>query len=121
MNLYEGMFIFPESMKEEALDAAVSRARGEIEKLGGRTESATRIGKRSFARPMAKQTSGHYVVIVFRLDGGQLGALKEKYRLSGEVFRLQVVRAEAAPAAAEAAGGGKGGKASEKEPQKAGA
>ena len=108
LNLYEAMFIFPESVKEDQLDGAVNRARGEIEKLGGRIESTTRLGKRAFARRMKKQQGGHYVVIGFRLAGDQIVALQERYRLTEEVFRVQIHRA--AEMDAEAAAGTEGPK-----------
>lgn len=101
MNEYEGMFIFPESIKEEQLDEVIARTRGEIEKLGGRVENTTRLGKRTFARPLHKQTTGHYVVFGFRLDGAQVAPLQERYKLMEEIFRVQIQRA--APAAAPAA------------------
>lgn len=104
LNLYEAMFIFPESLKEDQLDGVVNHARGEIEKLGGRIENTTRLGKRAFARRMNKQQGGHYVVIGFRLAGDQITALQERYKLAEEVFRVQIhcadeVAAEPAPAA----------------------
>ena len=94
LNLYEAMFIFPESVKEDQLDAAVNRARGEIEKVGGRIESATRLGKRMFARRMKKQQGGHYVVVGFRIAGDQVTPLLERYRLAEDVFRVQIHRAD---------------------------
>lgn len=93
LNQYEGMFIFPESIREEALDEAVGRAKAEIEKLGGSIESTIRLGKRSFARKMSKQDGGHYFVIAFHLAGSQVAALQERYKLAGEVFRAQINRA----------------------------
>jgi ribosomal protein S6 len=33
--LYEGLFIFPESLDEEGLDQAIARVKEELEKLGG--------------------------------------------------------------------------------------
>jgi len=100
LNRYEGMLIFPESIADDALDEAVGRAKAEIEKLGGTISGATRMGRREFARPMAKQRGGHYVVIRFELDGGRLPRLTERYTLAGEVFRAQFTcAAEDAPIA----------------------
>ncbi|MBP7274886.1 MAG: 30S ribosomal protein S6 [Kiritimatiellae bacterium] len=90
MNRYEGLYIFPESVREEALDEALGRAKEEIEKLGGQVESAIRLGRRTFARRMQKQGAGYYAVIAFRLAGGQIAPLMERYRLAGEVFRVQI-------------------------------
>jgi ribosomal protein S6 len=59
--MYEGLFIFPEMLEDEQLDQAIDAVKTEIEKLGGSLESSTRLGKRSFARPMRKKKAGIYV------------------------------------------------------------
>jgi ribosomal protein S6 len=48
VNMYEAMIIFPEALKDEALEAAMEQVRTEIVKTGGRVESATRLGRRNF-------------------------------------------------------------------------
>ena len=107
MNAYEGMFIFPDALKDEALEEAVGRVRAEIEKLGGGIDNITRLGKRAFARPLAERhTSGHYVVVNFQLAGDHVAPLRERLRLAGEVFRMQIVRAEPAGVVKEASNGG---------------
>lgn len=101
MNNYEGMFIFPESVKEEALEEHLGHVRQEIERLGGQIESVTRLGKRAFARTLGRRhKAGHYAVINFRLDGSQVRALHERLKLGGEVFRAQIIRRDPASAAA---------------------
>lgn len=101
MNEYEGMFIFPESLKDEVLEEQLGHVRAEIEKLGGAVDSVTRLGKRNFARLLARRHSaGHYVVILFRLAGDRVSALRERLKLGGEVFRVQILRREPAAAAA---------------------
>jgi len=106
VNRYEGMFIFPDSLKDEQLDAAVARVKADIEKLGGTVETMTRLGKRTFARRLKRRTAGHYVVIMFRLDGDKVPALRERCRLSEEVFRAEFYQADDTPAPAEAASHG---------------
>ncbi|MDZ4199470.1 MAG: 30S ribosomal protein S6 [Kiritimatiellia bacterium] len=91
MSLYEGMFVFPDTIREEELDEAAARVRAEIEKLGGTVQSLTRMGQRPFARMMGKRKSGHYVVSRFEMDGQQIPALREKLKLAGEVFRVQIL------------------------------
>lgn len=93
MNRYEGLYIFPESVREEALDDVLGRAKEEIEKLGGQVDSTIRLGRRTFARRMNKQGAGYYAVISFTLAGDKVGALQERYKLAGEVFRVQINRA----------------------------
>jgi ribosomal protein S6 len=103
------MYIFPEALEADAFDAAVERATQEIVKLGGEVESVTRLGKRTFARPMHKQGAGQYVVVICRLPGEHIKTLHERYALDPQVFRAQFVRAgekppeEPAPSESEAA------------------
>ena len=92
--LYEGLFIFPETLDEEQLDQSIVRVKEELEKLGGTLESTTRMGKKNFARPLKKQKAGFYVVLMFNLEGSQIDALKLRLKLSTNVFRHQFVVAK---------------------------
>jgi small subunit ribosomal protein S6 len=100
MNKYEAMIIFPESLKEEALDGALERVVAEIEKIGGAVEAKTRLGRRVFARPLKKHTAGQYMVLTFRLEGGKIAALQARLKLNEEIFRVQIVRVPEAAASA---------------------
>lgn len=100
MNKYEAMIIFPESLREEALDAALDKVVAEIEKSGGKVDARTRLGRRAFARKMDKQAAGQYMVVTFRLEGGKLTALQGRFKLNEEIFRVQVVRVEEVAVAA---------------------
>ncbi len=103
VNKYEAMIIFPDALKDEALEAALEKVEAEIVKSGGKVESKTRMGRRQFARPMDKQSTGQYMVVNFKLDGSKLAALQGRFKLNEDIFRIQIVRASAvapAPAAA---------------------
>ncbi|MDD3275462.1 MAG: 30S ribosomal protein S6 [Kiritimatiellales bacterium] len=100
--LYEGLFIFPEILDDAQLDQALEAVKVELEKLDGTLESSTRLGKRTFARPMKKKKGGIYVVIMFRLDGGQIDALKRRLKLATNVFRAQFMQKDEAVVAQEA-------------------
>jgi ribosomal protein S6 len=102
ITLYEGLFIFPETLDEDTLDLAITRVKEELENLEGTLESTTRMGKKNFARPMKKQKAGYYVVMTIKLDGRQLDAFKKRLKLATDVFRSQFVLAEEAEAAQEA-------------------
>ncbi len=90
--LYEGLFIFPETLAEEQLDQAIDAVKSEVENLGGSFENVTRLGKRSFARPMKKKKAGIYAIIMFHFDGAQIDALKRRLKLSTNVFRAQFMK-----------------------------
>ena len=100
--LYEGLFIFPETLDDAQLDQALEAVKVELEKLGGTLESSTRLGKRSFARPLRKKKGGIYVVLMFRLEGGQIDALKRRLKLATNVFRAQFMQKDEAVTAQEA-------------------
>jgi ribosomal protein S6 len=100
--LYEGLFIFPETLDEAQLDQSIEAVKVELEKLGGSLETSTRLGKRPFARPLRKKKAGIYVVIMFRLDGGQIDALKHRLKLTTNVFRAQFMEKSGAGVAQEA-------------------
>ena len=97
MNKYEAMFIFQESLKD--VEAALEKVRGEIKKHGGEVESATRLGKRMFARKMKKQDAGQYVIVTFRAPTDQAKTLMTRFKMNEEIFRAQIIRAPAVVAA----------------------
>lgn len=100
--LYEGLFIFPETLDEDHLEMAITRVKEELEKLGGSLESTTRMGKKNFARALKKQKAGFYVVMMIKLDGAQVDAFKKRLKLATDVFRSQFVLAEEVESVQEA-------------------
>jgi len=97
VNKYEAIIIFRESLKDTDWDGAVEVVSKEIEKLGGKMTSCTRLGKREFAREMQKQNSGHYGLMALQLDGSQVAAFQARLKLNEQVFRVQVVTAPEVP------------------------
>ena len=89
MSRYEGLFIFPDALKDDTLEAAITQVRGEIEKLDGSVDSIARMGRKTFARPIQKQTSGNYVVMNITMDGTKIPALNKRLKLKSEVIRVQ--------------------------------
>lgn len=92
MNKYEAMVIFPESFKDDALEGALEKVTAEIEKLGGTVEAKTRMGRRTFARPLKKHTGGQYMVLTFRLAAAKVDALRARLKLNEDVFRTMIIR-----------------------------
>jgi ribosomal protein S6 len=90
LNTYEGLFIFPELLNDEELEAARSHVLAEIERQGGRVLGVRKLGRREFARPLDKQRSGVFVRTVFELAGDKVAPLRARYRLSDDVFRVQI-------------------------------
>jgi ribosomal protein S6 len=109
LKTYEALFIFSSSLDDAGLDKLVGRISGEITKLGGQVDQRRVLGKRAFARPQKKWSSGLYVALNFRIETGKMQALKARFKLIEDIFRVQILRkeerkaVEAAAPAAEAA------------------
>jgi small subunit ribosomal protein S6 len=94
LNTYEGLFIFADTLKEEELKAAIERTMAVIVKHGGSVLGVKKLGRRNFARPMAKRDSGVYVRAVFNLEPGEIAPLTARYKLNEDVFRVQITRGD---------------------------
>ena len=102
MKAYEAMFIFPDTLKDDGVQAATDRAKAEIEKVGGAVREVVPMGKRGFARPLKKRDAGYYVRICFDAEPDKIALLTARYKLIDSVFRVQIVSAprKAAPVGA---------------------
>ncbi len=97
MKTYDAIFIFLTSLKDEEIAKALSRIRAELEKLGGAVVEEEDMGRRSFARQMQKQEHGAYHRLTFKLDPAKGEALRLRWKLVDEIFRVQVVNAVPRP------------------------
>lgn len=91
MKKYDGLYIFAGSAKDDVLEKQIEKACGEITRLSGKILNTDVLGKKTFARTMKKRDSGVYVTVRFELDPQQVTALKNRYRLMDEVFRVQIL------------------------------
>ncbi len=91
MKKYDALFIFPASLKDEALDEALASVGRDIEKLGGKTLETDRIGVRSFARRIRKKETGCYVRMTIEMDAAKVAALRARLKLNESVIRAQIV------------------------------
>jgi ribosomal protein S6 len=91
---YEGMFIFPTSLAEDALAQAVEKVKSEIVRAGGQIADAVLLGRRNFSRLMDKQEAGNYLRVRFDLDPGGMAPLAARFKLNEQIFRQQIVVAE---------------------------
>jgi len=94
LNTYEGLFIFADTLKDEELTDVLDRVTAEFTRQGGTPLGCKKLGRRSFARPMAKRDSGLYVRMVFSLEAGKITPLQARLKLSEDVFRVQITRAD---------------------------
>ncbi|MGA0333198.1 MAG: 30S ribosomal protein S6 [Kiritimatiellia bacterium] len=92
MNRYEAMVILPESLTEDEIEQGLDRLTATVKKLGGQASKASRMGRKTFARPMHKQTVGEYALLRFELDGEKIAELQSILKLDESIFRVQFTR-----------------------------
>ena len=89
MKRYEGLFILNTAGKEETVKDLVDRLSDDISAAGGKAEAVQKMDKRPFSRIADKKfTSGYYVNIVFGLDPAKLTALRNRFSLNADIFRV---------------------------------
>lgn len=92
MNRYEAMVILPESLTEEEIEQGLDRLNAKVKELGGQASKASRMGRKTFARPMHKQTVGEYALLRMELDGEKISELQAALKLDEAIFRIQFTR-----------------------------
>ncbi len=95
MKTYDAIYIFVGIAKDDVLNANLEKALAEVTRVGGNVLSTESLGKRAFARPMAKKESGVYVKVRMELDPLKVDELVNRYQLVEEVFRVQFLAVDA--------------------------
>lgn len=106
MKKYEGLFILNMAGREESVKEAIDKVVAEITAAGGKVETIQKMDKRNFARVRnRKVTAGFYVNIIFEAPEATIAALRSRFALNEDVFRVMFTVAPkvAAPAAPVAA------------------
>lgn len=94
MKKYEGLFILNTAGKEENVKEIIDRITTEISQAGGKVETVQKMDKRQFSRVADKKyTSGFYVNFIFEAQPNSLSALKARFGLNEEVFRVMFTEA----------------------------
>ncbi|HTD85941.1 MAG TPA: 30S ribosomal protein S6 [Candidatus Binatia bacterium] len=89
MKTYEGLFILDTAGKEESAKDIIDKVSSEIIAAGGRIETVQKMDKKQFARVrFKKHTAGFYVNVIFEIDPQKLPALKSRFGLNTDVFRV---------------------------------
>lgn len=100
MKRYEGLFILNGNLsstgKDDGVTLAIERISKEIEALGGKIEGTQKMDKRPFSRVADKRnSSGHYVNVIFNSQPSALVPLQTKFALNDDVFRVLFTMAPA--------------------------
>ena len=89
MKKYEGLFILNTASKEENVKELIDKVTEEITQTGGKVETVQKMDKRSFSRIADKKyTAGFYVNVIFESEPGNLAALRSRFALNEDVFRV---------------------------------
>ena len=106
MKRYEGLFILNTAGKDEGVPVIMDKVVAEIAAVGGKVETTQKMDKRQFARAADKKVaSGYYANIIFLAPSTAVDALRSRFSLNPDVFRVQftcVPAASPAPAAVTA-------------------
>lgn len=90
---YEAMFLFPAGAAAE-LEASMKTARGIIERHGGQIIVLKKWDERKLAYEIGKHKRGLYVIAYFTAPGGAIGAMERDAKLSEDIVRILVTRAD---------------------------
>jgi small subunit ribosomal protein S6 len=88
---YELMYIVRPELEDDAVRVAVKSVRSLIESQEGEVVKTTLWGKRRLAYEVKRLREGHYVLVVFHLDGGKVGEIERALRIHDTVFRHLIV------------------------------
>src|SRR5579875_1567307 len=92
VNQYEGMFLLGPTGADS--NEAINLVRGMIEKHNGNIQVIKRWDERKLAYEIGKQKRGTYVIAYFRAAGTNITALERDVKLSEDVMRVMITRAD---------------------------
>jgi small subunit ribosomal protein S6 len=95
---YELMFVLTPDLQEDGVTAATERVSAMITSRGGEITKVEPWGRRRLAYPIRRHLDGYYTVMRFRLDASHTDELDRNLRLTEQVLRHLIVRAEEVPA-----------------------
>lgn len=93
MNKYESVIIINPSVEEEGMKALIQKFTDLIDK-DGKVEKVEELGKKRLAYEVKKNKEGYYVIFYFEANPQAIAELERNYRITDEVIKFIVVRAE---------------------------
>ena len=94
MKKYDAIFILNDRKYEDGGEAFSKKVGENIVALGGGEVSVKNMGRKQFARPIGKRTSGLYLRFFFNLAEDKVAEFIESYRLDNTVLRTVVYNYE---------------------------
>jgi len=87
---YEVVVILPETLADDQINKVLKGFEKEVKTLKGTSSSASRMGRKLFARPLKKMTAGEYVLYNIDIEPGNVAKLLARCKLNEDLFRVQV-------------------------------
>jgi len=94
MRPYEITFIVRPDVESDALAVVVDKVKGLVTGGGGQVVEVNSWGRRHLAYPIDKMTEGQYVLVRAQLPAQMLSELERDLRLTEQILRFLVVRAD---------------------------
>src|SRR6202049_1258443 len=88
---YDLRYIVRPEREDDAVRVAVKSVRSLIESQEGEVVKTTLWGKRRLAYEVNRLREGHYVLVVFHLDGAKIVEIERALRIHDTVFRHLIV------------------------------
>ncbi len=89
MKRYEGLFILNSAAKEDGIKDTLDKISAEITAAGGKVETIQKMDRKAYARVADKKhTAGFYANVIFTSAPAAVVALRNKFALNEEVFRV---------------------------------
>jgi small subunit ribosomal protein S6 len=93
---YELLYIIPATFTDEDVGRIEGTVGALLEKNGAKIDTTTRLGKFRLAYPIKKVRHGHYILVNLTTDGANVKAIDEALRISSDVLRHLILRADEA-------------------------
>jgi small subunit ribosomal protein S6 len=91
---YEAMFLLPPGAAMDQDGTGLRLCRSIIERHGGQVIVIKRWDERKLSYEINGQKRGTYVIAYFRAPGGAVGPIERDVKLSDEILRVMVTRAD---------------------------
>ncbi|MBP9899951.1 MAG: 30S ribosomal protein S6 [Verrucomicrobiota bacterium] len=89
MKRYEGLFILNSAAKEDGIKDTLDKISADITAAGGKVETVQKMDRKAYARVADKKhTAGFYANVIFTSAPAAIAALRSKFALNEEVFRV---------------------------------
>lgn len=105
MRKYELTYIAKPDLDTSALTALIERINGFVTSEGGAVVQTTQWGLRQLAYPIRKYREGYYVFSVIELEATSLARIEQRLRLTEDIIRYLLVRADEREGAMPSAAG----------------